>query len=210
MSDTEPNQIQMYSDYVCPFCYLGREALKQYQASRTEPLEVDWRPFDLRGHQRRADGSIDTSVEDNKDEDYYEQAKQNVRRLQAEYDVEMEMSLAKGVDSFDAQVVSFYVSDHHDHQTWAAFDKALFQALWQEGRDIGEESVLVELAQEVGVNADEVRSALTDDSLDAELRDRFADAQEEGITGVPTFVYGEYGARGAVPPAQFERLVEGV
>jgi predicted DsbA family dithiol-disulfide isomerase len=51
---------------------------------------------------------------------------------------------------------------------------------------------------------------LKDETLDAELRGRFGAAQERGITGVPTFVYGEHGARGAIPPEQFERLIEGV
>ena len=66
MSDT----ITVYSDYVCPFCYLGRESLRRYQQERAEPLEIEWRPFDLRSRKRRPDGSIDHSVEDGKDEEY--------------------------------------------------------------------------------------------------------------------------------------------
>jgi predicted DsbA family dithiol-disulfide isomerase len=122
----------------------------------------------------------------------------------------MELDLSRDIDSFDAQVVSYYVHEQYDYETWLAFDEAVFEALWTEGRDIGGESVLVELAETVGIDAAKVRSVLKDETLDAELRGRFGAAQERGITGVPTFVYGEHGARGAIPPEQFERLIEGV
>ena len=85
----EPDAITIYSDYVCPFCYLGRQSLAQYQETREEPLEIDWHPFDLRAGKRGPDGEIDHDADDGKDEAYYEQARENVRRLQEEYDAEI-------------------------------------------------------------------------------------------------------------------------
>jgi predicted DsbA family dithiol-disulfide isomerase len=207
--DVESPTVTVYSDYVCPFCYLGRESLRQYQASREDALEIDWHPFDLRSGKRGPDGEIDHSVDDGKDEDYYEQAKENVRRLQEQYDVEMNLEIASDVDSLDAQVASYYVKGHYDYETWLAFDEAILAALWEDGRDIGDESVLVELAADAGVDPDEVRSALSDDALRAELTEQFQVAQRAGVTGVPTFAYDGYAARGAVPPEHLERLVEG-
>jgi len=209
MSDSQAEPITVYSDYVCPFCYLGRESLSRYQASREEPLEIEWHPFDLRSGKRNPDGTIDHSVDDGKDEDYYEQAKQNVRRLQEEYDVEMTLDVATDVDSLPAQVVSYHVEETHPEQ-WLEFDGAVFDALWKRGRDIGDRDVLVDVAEEAGLDASIVDEALEDDELRERVREAFADAQEQGVTGVPTFVYGGYAARGAVPPEQLERLVEGV
>jgi predicted DsbA family dithiol-disulfide isomerase len=208
MSDAP--QITVYSDYVCPFCYLGRESLRQYQATREEPLDIDWHPFDLRSGKRSPDGTIDHSVDDGKDDDYYEQAKRNVRRLQDEYGVEMDLDIATDIDSLPAQVVSYYLKSHTDYETWLAFDEAVFDALWQEGRDIGETDVLVDLAIDAGVEAETVHSALDDETLRAEVRQQFAAAQQAGVTGVPTFGYDGHAARGAVPPEHIERLVEGV
>ncbi|ELZ91095.1 DsbA family oxidoreductase [Haloferax sulfurifontis] len=205
-----PEHITVYSDYVCPFCYLGRESLRQYQATRDEELDIDWHPFDLRSHKRRPDGSIDFSVDDGKDDDYYEQAKEGVRRLQDKYGVEMDLDIATDIDSLPAQVASFHVKQHYDNDTWLEFDVAIFDALWQGGEDIGNEDLLVELAEDAGVEGDEVRSALSDDALFAEVREQFAEAQRHGVTGVPTFAYDGYAARGAVPPEQLERLVDGV
>ncbi|WP_372911511.1 DsbA family protein [Salinigranum sp.] len=209
-ADAETPTITVYSDYVCPFCYLGRESLRQYQQTREDELKIDWHPFDLRGQQRRPDGTIDHSVDDGKDEEYFEQAKENVRRLQEEYDVEMTLEVATDVDSLPAQIASYYVKEHYPYETWLDFDGAVFEALWTEGRDIGDTEVLVELAAEAGVDGDEVRSALDDEELGEAVRERFTAAQRHGVTGVPTFAYEGYAARGAVPPEHLERLVESV
>jgi predicted DsbA family dithiol-disulfide isomerase len=211
MADTATGaeSIVVYSDYVCPFCYLGRESLAQYQETREGDLRIEWHPFDLRSGKRRPDGSIDHSVDDGKDDEYFEQARQNVRRLADRYGVEMDLDIATDVDSLPAQVVSYYLREHHDYATWLAFDEAVFDALWQEGRDIGDEALLVELAAGVGVDGKAVRAALDDEDLREEIRERFAQAREQGVTGVPTFAYDGYAARGAVPPEQLERLVEG-
>jgi predicted DsbA family dithiol-disulfide isomerase len=201
--------ITVYSDYVCPFCYLGRQSLDRYQAGREEELEVDWRPFDLRSGKRRADDSIDHDVDDGKDDDYFEQAAQNVRRLADQYDVEMSQEIAREVDSLPAQTVSYYLKEHHDYETWLSFDEAVFEALWVDGDDIGDEELLVELAEEAGADGEEVRSALDDGELRSTLKGEFLNAKNRGVSGVPTFAYDGYVARGAVPPEQLERLVEG-
>lgn len=209
MSQEHPERITVYSDYVCPFCYLGRHSLQQYQETREEALAIDWHPFDLRSQKRKPDGTIDHSVDDGKDDDYYAQAKENVRRLQEKYDVEMDLDIATDIDSLPAQVASYYVKQHYDQETWLDFDVAIFEALWQEGKDIGDEDLLVELAEDAGVDGDEIRSALDDETLREEVREQFTEAQRHGVTGVPTFAYEGYAARGAVPPEQLERLVEG-
>ncbi|WP_459192465.1 DsbA family oxidoreductase [Halosimplex sp. J119] len=210
MSDAETaERIGIYSDYVCPFCYLGRESLSQYQAERDEELEIDWQPFDLRAGKRNPDGSIDHSVDDGKDEDYYEQAKENVERLQEEYGAEMSLDLSREVDSLPAQVASFYVKEHYPYEQWLDFDVAIFEALWQDERDIGDADVLADLAEEVGLDPEEIRAAVEDEQWRSEVERRFDEARQQGVTGVPMFIYDEHAARGAVPPEHLRRLVEG-
>jgi predicted DsbA family dithiol-disulfide isomerase len=209
-SDESPGTITVYSDYVCPFCYLGRESLDTYQSGRETELEIDWHPFDLRAGKRNPDGTIDHDADDGKDEAYYERAKENVRRLQQEYGAEeMELDLATDVDSLPAQLVSVAVREKYGYDTWLDFDEAVFEALWHGGRDIGDEEVLVELAEDVGVDPDDIREALVDEDRRAAIREQFRAAQSAGISGVPTFVVDGHAARGAVPPEQLERLVDG-
>lgn len=203
---TDP--VVMIADYVCPFCYLGRQSLEQYRRDREDPLAVEWHPYDLRSQKRNPDDTIDHSVDDGKDDAYYEQAKQNVRRLAEKYDVEMAQDLAVEVDSFPAQVASYHVQ-RTDPETWRAFDAALYDALWVDGRDIGDRDVLADIAADVGLDPTEVRAVVDDDAARQELREAFRDARRAGVRGVPTFVYGEHAAQGAVPPEQLRRLVEG-
>ena len=207
--DEHRDRITVYSDYVCPFCYLGRESLSQYQAERERALAIDWHPFDLRAGKRGPDGHIDDSVDDGKDEDYYEQARRNVERLQERYGVEMTLDVATDIDSLPAQLASVRVREEHDYDRWLAFDEGVFAALWQEGRDIGDPDVLADVAAEAGVDPGLVEAALADDDLRERVGEQFDAARRAGVTGVPTFVYGEQAARGAVPPEHLRRLVEG-
>jgi predicted DsbA family dithiol-disulfide isomerase len=203
--------ITVYSDYVCPFCYLGRRSLEEYQDTRETPLSVDWHPFDLRGHKRGPDGEIDHSVDDGKDEAYFEQARQNVKRLREKYGATEMRSfdeIPDPVDSFDAQVASLYVKSEHPDQ-WLAFDEAIFDALWVDGRDIGDMTVLRDCAERAGLDGSEIEGAVTDEMYRDRLRERFAEAQQHGVTGVPTFAYDSHAARGAVPSEHLQRLVDG-
>ena len=208
-TDTE-DAITVYSDYVCPFCYLGRQSLSVYQDRRDERLDIDWRPFDLRAQKRGPDGEIDHSVDDGKDESYFDQVRENVRRLREEYGAEEMLGIddVPEVDSFDAQVAARYVRREHP-DSWLAFDEAVFAALWVEGRDVGDPDVLADLAADVGLDPEEVRAAIENEDEREGLREAFTEAQARGITGVPTFVYDGHAARGSVPPDHLERLVEG-
>lgn len=208
MSQQTADSVLVYADYVCPFCYLGYESLEQYQSQRDQPVPTDWHPFDLRSRKRRDDGTIDRSVDDGKDDEYYEQAKQNVKRLAEEYGVEMADPLKKDVDSYDAQRVAYRVREEYPEQ-FEQFHRSIFDALWEDGRDIGEREVLEDLAEEADIPTEVVAETLADESSAAELESLFQQAQQQRITGVPTFVYGEHAARGAVPPEQLRRLIEG-
>jgi predicted DsbA family dithiol-disulfide isomerase len=208
--DENTDSLVVYSDYVCPFCYLGRQSLEQYQETHEDEPEIDWHPFDLRSQKRGPDGTIDDSIDDGKNEDYYEQVRENVQRLRQEYDADEMLSLDEvpDVDSLDAQIASLYIKHEHPDR-WLAFDEAVFEALWREGRDIGDIDVLSEIAENVGIDGDEIRDAVADDQLRNSLFEKFTEAQRDGVTGVPTFAYDGHAARGAVPPEQLERLIQG-
>lgn len=69
--------------------------------------------------------------------------------------------------------------------------------------------MLADIAEGGGLDNDEIRTAVADGELRDRLRERFTEAQRDGITGIPTFTYDVYAARGAVPPEELARLVEG-
>jgi 2-hydroxychromene-2-carboxylate isomerase len=75
-----------------------------------------------------------------------------------------------------------------------------------EARFVGERTVEITSGADEGA---EIRDALADEELRTQLREAFEDAKAQGVTGVPTFAYGEHAARGAVPPEHLQRLVDG-
>lgn len=202
-------ELTIYSDYVCPFCYLGQVSLETLEERRDEQLSIDWKPFDLRQGQRGPDGRLDDSDHSGKDESYYEQARENVRRLQEEYGAEDMLDPGEvplSIDSRSAQLVSAYVQKHHS-EDWRAFDRALFAALWEDGHDIGDIGRLETIAESVDLSPEVVEGALADESHREQVEMAFERARRAGISGVPTFIHGEHVARGAVPPEQLERLL---
>lgn len=201
-------ELTIYSDYICPFCYLGRRSLELYEADRGEAVSIDWHPFDLRSHRRGPDGELDHDLEDGKDDAYYEQARENVRQLQERYGVEMTRDLATEIDSLPAQIVSYHIQEA-DPDQWRDFDEAVFEAVWVNDRDIEDPDVLAALADEVGLDPAVVETALQADAPHERVFKRFDEAHRHGVTGVPTFAYDGRAARGAVPPEQLRRLVEG-
>jgi predicted DsbA family dithiol-disulfide isomerase len=92
----------------------------------------------------------------------------------------------------------------------AAIHDALYRAYFVEAKNIGDPETLVAIAQSVGLPADEARAVLTErrfkDAVDADWQK----SSEYGVTGVPTFVAGEYGVVGAQPYEVLEELVEKV
>lgn len=209
MADQFDSDLTIYSDYVCPFCYLGYASFDQYRKTRETPIEAAWHPFDLRRSKRRPDGTIDHSADDGKDEAYFAEAKQNVRQLADRYGVEMAQELARETDSLPAQRVAWRVQTERP-DLFETFHRAVFGALWEDGRDIEDATVLSDLATEVGLPDGFVDETLADENTAEALEEAFDAATRQRITGVPTFVAGEHAARGAVPPEQLRRLLEGV
>jgi predicted DsbA family dithiol-disulfide isomerase len=89
----------------------------------------------------------------------------------------------------------------------AALHDALYKTYFVDARNIGDPAILIELAQSVGLSADAARDVLTGrrfkDAVDAD----WAKSSEYGVTGVPTFVAGGYGAVGAQPYEVLEQLL---
>ena len=203
------HRIVVFTDYVCPFCYLGRAALKQYRDETDDLPAVEWQVFDLKSYKRGPEGQLTSGVENGKDESYFARVEDNVRRLREAYGVEMVSDLPRGIDSWNAQKLSVFARENFDTKAFGNLHASIFDALWQAGRDIGNPEVLVELAQETGIPETEAREAITNDNLDGELKKRFAEARALGINAVPTFAYEGRFVQGAIPPDRLERFVAG-
>ncbi|WP_049901889.1 DsbA family oxidoreductase [Halococcus agarilyticus] len=203
MNEPESTLVE-YADYSCPFCYLTHRSLEQYRRTRDDALAVDWRPFDLRNGKRGPDGEID----DEADIGYPSEVEQRIGQLRTKFDANEMLSLDEvpKVDSLNAQVVSRYVRNEYPNQ-WAEVNAAIFDALWEDGRDISDDGVLAEIAAGAGVDRDEIHDTIADDERRSQLFERFEKARRDGVTDVPTFIVDGRTTTGVLSPEEIERFV---
>jgi predicted DsbA family dithiol-disulfide isomerase len=194
----EPVTIDVVSDVVCPWCFLGKRRLDAAIRASGAPIAVRWRPFQL-------DPSIPA---EGLDRHAYMKAKfHDDARLAAVHDRLTEMGEAVGIAyAFERIERAPNTLDAHRLIRWAtvgeqqdAVVERLFRLYFEEGRDISDRELLIEVAREVGMDVDTVEKLFAGgediDSVQAEI----AQAQAVGVTGVPFFIFA---SRFGVPGAQ--------
>jgi predicted DsbA family dithiol-disulfide isomerase len=195
---SEPLTIDIVSDVVCPWCYLGEKRLEAALAKETGPVAVRWRPYQL--DPTIPDGGLDRA-------EYMAKKFGASGRLQSAHDNLARLGAEFGVSfAFDKIKRAPNTLDAHRLIRWAAsagvqaeVADRLFKAYFVEGRDVGDRNVLVEIASDCGLDASLVEKLLAA-GADADLvRQEIEQAQAMGVSGVPFFIFG---GRVGVPGAQ--------
>jgi predicted DsbA family dithiol-disulfide isomerase len=191
--------IDVVSDAVCPWCFVGKRRLEAALAQSDESrVAVRWRPFQL-------DPSIPPEGLDRR---AYMRAKFNDDARLAEVHARLKALGAEVGIQFDFEAISRAPNtlDAHRLIRWAAEAGAqdavverLFSDYFERGRDIGDRDVLVEAAAACGMDADRVRALLAGDGDLAEVRAEIEHARNVGVSGVPFFIFA---SRLAVSGAQ--------
>ncbi len=196
-----PLAIDVVSDVMCPWCYIGKRRLERALALAA-PLAVTvrWRPYQL----------DPTLPPEGKDRGTYLSDKfGDPGRIAAMHERLSETGAAEGIAfDFAAIRVSPNTLDAHRLSRWAltagvqdAVIEALFRAYFVEGRDVGDHEVLVAIAAAAGMEPEVVARLLAGDADRARIEEEVALARRVGVTGVPTFIladrYAVVGAQAA-------------
>jgi predicted DsbA family dithiol-disulfide isomerase len=187
--EPEALTVDVVSDVVCPWCYLGEKRLDLALADEAEPVELRWRPFQLDA--TIPEGGLDRA-------EYMERKFGKSGRLQAAHDNLTRLGAEVGIPfAFDGIRRAPNTLDAHRLIRWAAgagtqreIVDRLFRAYFVDGKDVGDPAVLTEIARECGLDADLVASRLAGDSDRDAVRREIAEAQKIGVTGVPFFIFG--------------------
>lgn len=192
--------IDVVSDIVCPWCYLGKRRLQRALEEIAVPVEVRWRAFQL-------DPTIPPAGIDR--HDYLKAKFGDLGQVKEVHDRLTEMGRHEGVPfAFDLITRAPNTLDAHRLVRWAAAAgrqeavvERLFRLYFAEGGDPSDRETLVEIAEEEGLDADLV-GQLFEAGADIEaVKAEILRAQEAGIEGVPTFILaGRYALSGAQPP----------
>lgn len=206
MLKTPPLSIDIISDVVCPWCYVGKRRLESALAKRAgsadQPVNVRWHAFEL--NPDIPPGGVDRrSYLENKFGGP-ERAKQIYARIKAAGD---EVGIAF---DFDRIVRQPNTVNAHRLIAWAqetdisasdALIERLFRAYFVDGIDIGNIEALARIAGDAGFDATAAHAWLASDSGRAAVRAEEQRARALGVTGVPFFVFNQrLAVSGAQPP----------
>ena len=194
-------KVKVFYDYICPFCYIGGERL--LRLNNDYDLKVDWAGMEIHpetpaqgmplaqlGYPPAQWSRMTAALE--------QMAKQEDIELGArEFTTNSHKALLLSEAAKQAGQDVFY-----------ALHKRLFQAFFSFGKNIGDEKVLMELAQEGGLSQEAIASAWQDPRFEQALNQNLGLAARLGIHGTPTFIIGEEILVGAVPYADLQEAAK--
>ena len=190
-------KLDIASDPICPWCYIGKTQLDRALEQRPDhPFVIEWHPFQLnpgmprQGVDRRA--YLTQKFGDRADE-IYGQIADHFRSIGLKANLD---AITRTPNTLDAHRMIHWAGIEGAQ---SAMVNALFKANFVDGRDIGSHEVLADIADGIGMDASVVLRLLESDSDEAMIRERDSHSREMGINAVPTFIIA---SQHAVPGAQ--------
>lgn len=202
-------RLDIFSDPVCPWCYLGKANLdRALAANPAHPFQIQWHPFQL---------NPDMPPEGVAKRAWLEEKFGGKARVDAVHERLREVARAAGVE-IDPDKPQRMPNTLNAHRLihWAGIEgrqdavvAALMRAYWVEGRDIGDAETLAAIAAETGMDREATLRLLNSDADASDIAARDADARAKGVNSVPTFLVAQqYVVTGAQPPELWGQVIE--
>lgn len=203
--------IDIISDTVCPWCYIGKRRFERAAAERPDlDITLSWRPYQLNPNMpREGMDRHEYALRKFGGEEGAREVYERIRLVGEAEDIPFAFDLVERAPN---------TVDSHRLIRWAegagvqdAVVEILFRRYFLEGADIGEPEVLLAVAEEVGMDADIVADLLDGDEDRDKVVEENKSYQEMGVTGVPCFIVDQkYVVMGAQEPETFLQMFEAV
>ena len=210
-------KVEIWSDVVCPWCYIGKRRFEAALAEfpHRDQVEVEWKAFELDPTSVSAPADTVVGPRDQAtrlaekygtDVDSAQRMVDNVVAQAAADGLEYRLDRAVPANTVDAHQV-IHLGGLRGVQD--AVQERLLRAYFTEGEAVGDPETLVRLAAEAGLDAEEVRAVLGKGRYVGAVRADEAEAQALGIRGVPFFVVDrKYGVSGAQPADVLRQVLD--
>lgn len=204
-------KIEIWSDFSCPFCYIGKNRLEKALESFSHPedLEVVFRSFELDpGAPRDTESSIHEllAVKYGLSLEQAKESNQNVAAQAKTEGLTYRFDTIIPTNTFDAHRLMHYASEQGKAREMS---ERLFRAYFTDSLHIGDRDTLARLAQEIGLNEQEVSNILERNDYAEQVREDEREARQLGIRGVPFIVFrGKYAVSGAQPLEIFQGALQ--
>ena len=182
-------KLMMFSDFICPFCYIGFEVVRKLKPEFD--LELDWRGFQI--HPEWPAEGMPASA--------YRSMDAGTRRMVWERIQSLANAAGFAMKPPELLMNSRLALEAAEFAKEAgageAFEERVYRAYFQEGLNIGSAGVLGDLASEVGLAREELNHALESNRYSLRLKNTALAANQRGVSGVPTFFVGQFPMAGA-------------
>lgn len=208
--NTDKMKIEIWSDVMCPFCYIGKRkfesALSQFP--NASEIEIEWKSFQLQPDMVTAPGK-------NVIEHLAETKGWTIEHSREMHDYVVNMAKEVGLDyHFEKAVVANSFNAHRlsHYAKWQGkgleMEERLFQAYFINGENIDDKATLLKIATEIGLDEKGSADVINSDQYTPEVHHDIYEAQQVGVRGVPFFVLDEkYGVSGAQSPEVFLQAI---
>jgi predicted DsbA family dithiol-disulfide isomerase len=202
--------IEIWSDLVCSWCYIGKRHLERALEAFPERdrVTIRWRSFELAPTIARDAGTADEELARRRgiSLDEAREMHEQTERQGAEFGIAFDFRRARRGNTFDAHRVLHMAADAGCQQPVM---ERLLAGYFSEGGAIGDRGTLAAAASQAGLDRDQVAEMLAGERYAAEVRADEQEAAALGITGVPFFVVNRrYGLSGAQPPQVLLQAIE--
>ncbi len=188
--------IHVYSDYVCPYCFLGEHVLEKAIAGKE--VQVEWMPFELRPE------PTPTLLPEG---DYLQNTwKNSVYPMAAELGVEIVLPSVSPQPYTHLAFEGYQYAK--EHGKGAAYTHRMFTAFFQEEQDLGKIEVLTQLAGELELDTNAFREALESRKYKDKHQQELRKSAQLGIHAVPTFIIGNKMIPGLPHEEGLARLID--
>jgi predicted DsbA family dithiol-disulfide isomerase len=203
-------KVEIWSDVVCPWCYIGKRNFEAALAAfdHRDEVEVVWRSYELdpaAPAEREGDYAGRIAAKYGMTRDEAQGRIDRITTTAAGAGLAFDFDIARPGNTFDAHRL-IHLGAARGVQD--AVKERLLAATFLEGEPIGDHETLVRLGSEAGLDADEARAVLAGDAYADAVRADEREAAAYGISGVPFFVIDQtYGVSGAQPPEVFDQIL---
>ncbi|PWK79751.1 putative DsbA family dithiol-disulfide isomerase [Mucilaginibacter oryzae] len=193
-------KVEIWSDVMCPFCYIGKRRFEKALAGfeHKDEIEIEWKSFQLNPDLKtNPDININQYLADIKgfSVDHAAQLNNHVTQMAANEGLTYNFDKAIVANSFNAHRMAHLAKQRG---LGDAAEEALFKAYFTEGRNIDDIETLTELGMGLGLPPEELKQTLASDRYADDVKHDIAEAQYLGVRGVPFFVLNrKYAVSGA-------------
>ncbi|WP_200979391.1 DsbA family protein [Echinicola sp. 20G] len=204
-------KIEIWSDIMCPFCYIGKRRLEAAleEFPHKDEVEVEWKSFLLNPEMKtNTDQSIAEYLAETKGwtVEQAEEAGEQVTTMAKEEGLDYDFSKVVVANARKAHRLLQYAKINGKG---GGLKERLFHAYFTEGANMDDQATLINLAKEVGLEEEKVKEAIQSKDYDAAVNHDIYESQQLGVRGVPFFVLDQkFGVSGAQPKETFIQALE--